>query len=193
VILEITELSKKFQGDMVLGPINATIHPGVFSVVGSNGAGKTTLLRILAGILRPTDGSIRLDGKRLDNKYYRERMGYKPQSISGYTQTTVIEGLRYFALLKGIPQHLINDRLEWALEVFKLREYARFNLANFSRGLRQLFFLAQAMLTDPDILLLDEPFGGLSCINRLDIIRRISLWSSGRIVLISTHDISDLQ
>lgn len=195
MLLEVERLSKLYGRHWAIREIDLAIHRGMFSVVGPNGAGKTTLLRMLAGILAPSRGRLKFNGRDIARQptAYRDRIGYKPQNIDVYINETVAAGLRYFARLKNIPPRLIPQRIDWALDTFQLDEIADRPLTLLSKGERQRFFLAQALLADPDILILDEPTTGLDSIGRIELIRLLNRWSIERIVIISTHIIADVK
>ncbi len=195
MLLEVEGLSKLYGRHWAIRDVDLTIRPGLFSVVGPNGAGKTTLFRMLAGILAPSRGRIMFNGRDIARQatVYRDRIGYKPQNIDVYTNETVAAGLEYFARLKHIPPRLIPQRIDWALDTFHLTEIANRPLTQLSKGERQRFFLAQALLADPDILILDEPTTGLDSIGRIELIRLLNRWSIERIVIVSTHIIADVK
>src|SRR5690625_3140038 len=173
MLLETEKLTKSYGRHVAIREVDIAVRPGLLGVVGPNGAGKTTLLRMLAGILAPSYGQIVLNGRNVarQTNAYRDCIGYKPQNIDVYSHETVNAGLRYFAQLKNIPPRLIPQRVGWALATFHLNPIAHRPLLHLSKGERQRFFLAQALLGDPDILLLDEPTAGLDAMGRLELFR----------------------
>ena len=197
VILEAESLGKWYGRRPAVRDVNVAIRPGFLAVIGPNGAGKTTLLRMLAGILAPSRGCLLLDGRdvRADLAAYRDRVGYKPQNIEVYphTRETVAGGLRYFARLKNIPARLVDERVEWSLETFGLYGVKDRALSSLSKGEKQRFFLAQAFLADPDIVILDEPTAGLDGICRLELLQLLGRLAAQRAVVVSTHLVDDIE
>lgn len=192
--LEAIDLEKRYGLRRVLTGVSFGAGTGVLAVVGPNGAGKTTLLRILAGILEPTRGRLALDGVDAwqQPEAYRFRVGYKPEDVTVYVKETVVGTLRYFASLKAIPAGLVEDRIAYLLRALGLEGAADRPLATLSRGLRQRFFLAQALLSDPDLLVLDEPARGLDDLGRRELFKWVGELALHRIVVISGHVLDEL-
>ena len=192
--LEAIRLEKRYGWRPVLRDVNVSASPGILIVAGPNGAGKTTLLRILAGILPPSRGCVRWQGRDIaDNPAaYRWQMGYKPQDLSVYPGQTVAGALRYLARLKGIPDALVDDRVTEVAEEWGLVPVASRPLATLSRGWRQRFFLAQALLSDPDILILDEPAAALDEWDRQQLFRRFHLLARERVLIVGGHGLQEL-
>lgn len=172
---------------VVLDGISGTLRPGVTLLTGANGAGKSTLLRLLAGILRPDAGVIRWRGRPLGDQIaaYRRRLGYLPQRQATYPELPVADFLDYMAALKALPPALATLRRNELLAALGLAESAREPIARLPHGLRQLVGLAQALLNDPDVLLLDEPLEGLDHEHRrraLALVHR-----PGRVTVLAAH------
>ncbi|QBS38049.1 ABC transporter ATP-binding protein [Thermaerobacter sp. FW80] len=194
VYLEAIRLEKRYGWRPVLRNVSLGAGPGILAVVGPNGAGKTTLLRVLAGVLPPSRGCVRWQGREIadDPAAYRWQMGYKPQDLSVYPGQTVAAALRYLARLKGIPDALVDERVTEVAEEWGLASVASRPLATLSRGWRQRFFLAQALLADPDILILDEPAVALDECGRQQLFRRLRLLARERVVIVGGHGLREL-
>lgn len=163
--------------------------------LGANGAGKTTLMRLLCALQRPTEGRILLDGKNIEKlgEGYRGLLGYLPQGFGYYPDFRAIDFLRYIAALKGL-EGKAGERRSWELlEEVGLSCEARHRIKTFSGGMKQRLGIAQAMLNDPRILILDEPTTGLDPKERVRFRNLISAFSKGRIVILSTHIVSDVE
>lgn len=192
-VLDAEGVAKRFGRVAALDGVSVAARPGLLAVVGPNGAGKTTLLRVLAGLLPPDRGVVRLDGvdAYLRPDRYRDRIGYKPQDVTVYGTRTVAELLTYLGRLKDIPESLLRERVGWALAELELEQVAGVPAERLSRGLRQRFFLAQALLADPDVLLLDEPAQGLDEEGRRLLLRLLPDLGRDRVVVFSTHLLAD--
>ncbi|HEY8488846.1 MAG TPA: ABC transporter ATP-binding protein [Thermaerobacter sp.] len=187
-------MGKRYAWRPVLRDVSLGAGPGILGVVGPNGAGKTTLLRILAGVLAPSQGCVLWNGRDIadDPAAYRWQMGYKPQDLSVYPGQTLVGALRYLARLKGIPDALVDQRVRELAEEWGLTPVATRPLATLSRGWRQRFFLAQALLSDPDILILDEPAVALDECGRQELFRRLRLLARERVVIMGGHGLQEL-
>lgn len=170
------------------------LEEGVFGLLGPNGAGKTTLIRIMADVLQPTGGSVLVDGvdKSILNDSYREMLGYLPQDLGLYRNFTARSLLLYIAALKGLDKSKAKSRTEELIELVGLKESADRYCKTFSGGMKRRLGIAQALLNDPKILILDEPTAGLDPKERIRFRNLISRISGNRIVLLSTHIVSDL-
>lgn len=193
--LEIRRLSKRYGKKMAVSGVELSITPGVWGLIGANGAGKTTLMRMLAGILPPSSGRVLYDGVDIRDlgEAYRDALGYLPQSFGFYPEFTVTDYLEYVAALKGIGRLECRKKTEELLELLSLAEVRKKKIKKLSGGMQRRVGIAQAMLNDPDVLILDEPTGGLDPGERVRFRNFLSEFAQGRIVLISTHIVSDVE
>lgn len=186
----------KWYGHVIaLDRTNLQISEGIHGLLGANGAGKTTFLRLLCSVLYPTEGEITLDGRNIDNmgEQYRSLLGYLPQDFGYYPDFTAIEFMRYVASLKGIPFRKSKARSEELLDSVGLLSAANKRLQTFSGGMIQRLGIAQAVLNNPRILVLDEPTTGLDPKERVHFRKLIKNFAENRIVILSTHIVSDLE
>ena len=193
--LTIQELTKRFKGKTAVNNVSLTLTTGVWGLLGANGAGKTTLMRMVAGILTPTSGKIQYDGidiKTLDEAY-RDVFGYLPQTFGFYPEFTVTDYLQYMASLKGLPKKETNQKIDELLHQLTLSDVRNKHIRKLSGGMQRRVGIAQALLNDPDILVLDEPTSGLDPGERIRFRNIISEFAQQRIVLISTHIVSDVE
>lgn len=195
MILSIERLTKQYGSKIAVDKLNAEFGTGVYGLLGANGAGKTTLMRMLCGILCPTSGEIKLDGmNNLDmGEAFREQLGYLPQGFGYYPDFKAREFMLYIAALKGLPPIYAKERADELLEMVGLKEVANKKIKTFSGGMKQRLGIAQAMINDPKILVLDEPTAGLDPKERVRFRNLISDFASERMVLLSTHIVSDVE
>lgn len=193
--LKISHLSKKYRGVYALRDFSATLHNGVYGLLGTNGAGKTTLINTFMGILRADGGEIFMDGENIRNKGsdFFANIGYLPQYPQFYRDFTVDEFLRYMCVLKDISTERGHSRIRELLETVNLADAKDKKIGALSGGMRQRLGIAQAMLSDPGILILDEPTAGLDPRERIRFRNLISQFSEGRIVILATHIVSDVE
>lgn len=182
-------------GSQALADVSLHLTPGVTAVLGPNGSGKSTLLRCLASVLTPSRGQVCWNGADVwqDIASYRWLLGYLPQSFSGHGHLTVQQFLGYMAALKLLPLQLGPQRISEMLTMLNLRAYADTRLAQLSGGLLHRVGLAQALLSDPELLILDEPTVGLDAEERLALLDLIRQQAQGRIVVFSTHVTADAE
>lgn len=166
---------------------------GVYGLLGANGAGKTTLMRMMCGILSPTSGEVKFNGIDVTKEEYRDALGYLPQEFGYYPEFTAMEFLCYMASLKGLTKHRAKEKSEQLLELVSLSEMKKKKIKTFSGGMKQRLGIAQAMLNNPKILILDEPTAGLDPKERVRFRNLISKLGADRIVLLSTHIVSDVE
>ena len=193
--LELDHLTKKFGDFTAVNHINLTMKNGVYGLLGVNGAGKTTLMRMLCTLLKPTSGTIRCDGRdifKMDSEY-RRLLGYLPQEFGFYPQFSVQDYLLYIAALKGIPPAAAKERVKELLFKVELSKAAHKKMKKLSGGMKRRAGIAQAMLNNPKILILDEPTAGLDPNERIRFRNLISELSEQRLVLLSTHIVSDIE
>ncbi|OYQ32147.1 ABC transporter ATP-binding protein [Flavobacterium cyanobacteriorum] len=194
--LKISHVTKQYTKDKLgLVDFSTTIKNGVIGLLGSNGAGKSTLLRILATVSKPTSGAITLDGEDILNTPNRIRkvLGYLPQDFGVYPNLTGFEFLKYIAALKGVGGRNLNIRINQLLESVHLLEVSNRSIHTYSGGMKQRLGIAQVLLNDPKILIFDEPTVGLDPEERVRFRNLISALSHDRIILLSSHIISDIE
>jgi ABC-2 type transport system ATP-binding protein len=194
--LEVENLSKSYRrGVQALDRVRLCLKPGVLGLLGPNGAGKSTLMRILATITRPTDGRVLWDGQDIarDPDALRSVLGYLPQDFGVYPNLNAIEFLEYLAAVKGLHPSAAHQRIGELLELVNLTEAAKRPLGSYSGGMRQRVGIAQALLNDPQLLIVDEPTAGLDPEERVRFRNLLSELSGERIVILSTHIVSDIE
>lgn len=190
--LEIRDVGKRYGDLWALRDVTLEVDRGVVGLLGPNGAGKSTLMRILATISRPTRGEVRWEGRPLsdDPDRLRRVLGYLPQSFGVYPKLTAREFLRYLAAAKGLSA---DRRIDDLLSLVGLREASGRKLETYSGGMRQRVGIAQALLNDPELLIVDEPTVGLDPEERARFRGLLSELGGDRIVLLSTHIVSDVE
>lgn len=191
--LNIDRVTKQYGPKIAVDRISLTLKPGVTGLLGANGAGKTTLMRMLCGILRPTSGSISLDGLDVSTEGYRAVLGYLPQDFGYYPSFTALDFLLYLGALKGMERKQAKERSLELLEVVGLGEVARKKIRTYSGGMKQRLGIAQALLNHPKLLILDEPTAGLDPKERVRFRTLIEEQGKESIVLLSTHIVSDVE
>ncbi len=193
--LSIDRLSKHYGSKIAVDCVSATLKSGVYGLLGANGAGKTTLMRMMCAILESTSGEVFLDGKEVTSMGadYRNVLGYLPQDFGYYPNYTAMEFLLYVAALKGIPKNMAKERTKELLEVVGLNDVANKKVKTFSGGMKQRVGVAQALLNNPDILILDEPTAGLDPKERVRFRNLLSDYAGDKIVILSTHIVSDIE
>jgi ABC-2 type transport system ATP-binding protein len=191
-------LNKVYHGGVyALNNVDLTIPPGMFGLLGPNGAGKTTLMRILAGIVRPTSGTIRIGAHDGDTERGRTAvkgmLGYLPQDFGVYPDLNAREFLDYIAILKGLRDRTLrHKRIEALLEIVSLTQVANRKLKTYSGGMKRRIGIAQALLNDPALLIVDEPTAGLDPEERIRFRNLLSELGDNRTVLLSTHIVEDI-
>ena len=193
--LTITNLTKEFAGVKAVDSVSETLTRGVYGLLGVNGAGKTTLMRMLTTLLTPTSGSICWDGEDIFamEGRYRNILGYLPQDFGFYPNFTVEDYLTYIASIKGLRPAFAKQRVGALLSQVGLTKAANKKMKHLSGGMKRRAGIAQAMLNDPKLLILDEPTAGLDPNERIRFRNLISELSEDRIVLLSTHIVSDVE
>ena len=193
--LKLDRLTKQFGARIAVDRVSATLAPGVTGLLGANGAGKTTLMRMVCDVLRPTGGQILLDGRDASElgDEYRALLGYLPQDFGYYPDFSALDFMRYMATLKGFSDRDGRARSMELLDEVGLADDARRKVKTFSGGMRQRLGIAQAMLNDPAILVLDEPTAGLDPKERVRFRNLIAGFAQDKVVILSTHIVSDVE
>ena len=193
--LQIERLFKTYRKKEALQDVSFTLRKGIYGLLGENGAGKSTLMRMLATVDFPTKGRICYDKRDIFamDETYRSLIGYMPQDYSVYPGFTATDFLEYMGVLKGIPQKKLKDRISEVLEFVNLSDAADKKVRTFSGGMKRRIGIAQAIMNEPQILILDEPTAGLDPKERIRFSNIISDMGKGKIVLLSTHIVSDIE
>ena len=193
--LKFTNLSKQFGDVAAVQNVSHALRNGVYGLLGVNGAGKTTLMRMLTTLIQPTSGTITWNGKdifQMDGEY-RRLLGYLPQDYGFYPDFTVQDYLQYIAALKGLRPGVVSQRTKVLLGQVGMTKAKGKKMKTLSGGMKRRVGIAQAMLNDPKILILDEPTAGLDPSERIRFRNLISELSEDRVVLLSTHIVSDIE
>lgn len=191
--LKLDRVTKNYGSKIACDRLSATLGKGVYGLLGANGAGKTTLMRMMCGILNPTSGSIVYDGIDVSSEEYRDILGYLPQDFGYYPEFTAYDFMMYIAALKGLTKNRAKIKTDELLETVSLKNEAKKKIKTFSGGMKQRLGIAQALLNDPKILILDEPTAGLDPKERVRFRNIISRMGAERIILLSTHIVSDVE
>ena len=193
--LLIENVSKRYDQHWALRQLSLRCEPGMLGLVGPNGAGKTTLMRMIATLLDPTEGTICWNGQdiRTNGEALRQVLGYLPQEFGIYREFTGRQFLQYLAAMKGLPKSLANRRVAEVLEIVNLEPVADRKLPTYSGGMKQRIGIAQALLNDPELLIVDEPTAGLDPAERVRFRTLLANLTSNRIIILSTHIISDVE
>ncbi len=193
--VQFDHLRKTYNGKPALCDFSATLENGVYGLLGTNGAGKTTLINTFMGIIPSDGGEIYIDGRNVRKMggAFLSEIGYLPQYPQFYPDFTVLEFLRYMCVLKDIPKTLGEQRIRELLDTVNLTEAATKKVGALSGGMRQRLGIAQAMLNDPGILILDEPTAGLDPRERIRFRNLITQFSEDRIILLATHIVPDIE
>ena len=192
--LEIKNLSKNYKKKEAVKNVDVTLSPGIWGLLGANGAGKTTLMRMMSGILEPSEGIVLYCGRDIRNTVqYRSEFGFLPQEIQFSKDFTVIDYLEYVAALKNIPVDVTKERIDNLLKILTLEDVRKKKIVKLSGGMKRRVGIAQAMLNDPKVLILDEPTAGLDPGERIRFRNFLAATSKERIVVLSTHIVSDIE
>ena len=193
--LTINHLGKRYGEHWALRDLSLRCRAGMLGLVGPNGAGKTTLMRMIATLLEPTEGTISWNGQdiRTHGQALRQVLGYLPQEFGIYPEFTGRQFLRYLAAMKGLPKPMAQRRVEEVLEIVQMKQVADHKLTTYSGGMKQRIGIAQALLNDPELLIVDEPTAGLDPAERVRFRTLLSSLTSDRVIILSTHIISDVE
>lgn len=195
--LSIQSVTKRYQRGRktALCNVSATLTPGIYGILGPNGAGKSTLMNLITDQLRPDEGAITYNQQpiRKLGRAYRNVLGYMPQQQGIFGEFTARHFLWYIAALKGLPAKQTKQRVEHLLDTVNLASEADRRLSTYSGGMKQRILIAQALLNDPEIVILDEPTAGLDPKERIRLRNFISTIAVNKIVLIATHVVSDIE
>jgi ABC-2 type transport system ATP-binding protein len=194
--LEIHNVGKRYKGGIWgLRNFSAELSPGVLGLLGPNGAGKTTLMNILATVTQMSEGTVRWNGLEIAKHPHELRsvLGYLPQDFGVYPHLNAVEFLHYLAAIKGIERKAARRRIDELLQLMNLTEVAKRPLGGYSGGLRQRVGIAQALLNDPQLLIVDEPTVGLDPQERVRFRNLLADLSGDRLIILSTHIVSDVE
>lgn len=191
--LVLDRVSKQYQNKIAVDRISTTLQPGVIGLLGENGAGKTTLMRMLCGILKPSSGTITFDNLDVSEELYRDVLGYLPQDFGYYPNFSGRDFLMYIAALKGIEKSAARRKCDELLHTVNLEQVANKKIKTYSGGMKQRIGIAQAVLNNPKILILDEPTAGLDPKERVRFRNLIAELGKDSIVILSTHIVSDVE
>ena len=191
--LSIDRLTKQYQNKIAVDRISLRLNTGIYGLLGANGAGKTTLMRMVCGILKPTSGTITFDGIDVSEERYRSMLGYLPQDFGYYSEFTGEDFLLYMAALKGMRKPQARRKTVELLKLVSLHDVAKKKIKTYSGGMKQRLGIAQALLNQPKLLVLDEPTAGLDPKERVRFRDLIKDLGKDSIVLLSTHIVSDIE
>ena len=195
--LVLDQVIKQYGSTTAVDHVSLDLQPGVIGLLGANGAGKTTLMRMICGILKPTGGTICFNNENeslnASEEMYRDALGYLPQDFGYYPNFTGREFLLYMAALKGIDKHTAKRKCRELLKIVNLEQAANKKIKTYSGGMKQRLGIAQAVLNDPRILILDEPTAGLDPKERVHFRNLIAELGKDAIVILSTHIVSDVE
>lgn len=193
--LRLDRLTKQFGSAIAVDRLSATLTPGVYGLLGANGAGKTTLMRMICDVLKPTSGSVVWNGAPIERlgERYRSVLGYLPQDFGYYPDFSALDFMLYLSALKGLDSKAAKRRSMELLDLVGLKNVAKRKVKTFSGGMKQRLGIAQAVINDPQVLVLDEPTVGLDPKERVRFRNLISALAQDKVVILSTHIVSDVE
>ena len=193
--LTMEHLSKQFKNKVAVRQIDAVLSEGIYGFLGANGAGKTTLLQMICGIIEPTSGEVKVNGENniQMGERFRDMLGYLPQEFSMYPSMSVGEAMDYLAILSGLGKRDRKDAIQALLEKVNLTEHRHKKVRALSGGMKRRLGIAQALLNNPRVLIVDEPTAGLDPEERVRFRNLLSELAEERIVILSTHIVGDIE
>lgn len=191
--LVVDRLSKQYKNKIAVDRVSLHLKSGVYGLLGANGAGKTTLMRMICGILKPTSGTVTFDNKDVATEEYRTQLGYLPQDFGYYPEFSGEDFLLYMAALKGLTKTHARRKAKELLELVALADVAKKKIKTYSGGMKQRLGIAQVLLNEPKLIVLDEPTAGLDPKERVRFRNLIAELGKENIVLLSTHIVSDIE
>mgnify|MGYP005766302143 CR=1 FL=1 len=189
----IDRLTKQYKNKIAVDRVSLKLTNGIYGLLGANGAGKTTFMRMLCGILKPTSGTINFNGLDVSSEQYRAELGYLPQDFGYYPEFNGLDFLLYMASLKGLTKSEEKIKANALLQIVSLSDVAKKKISTYSGGMKQRLGIAQVLLNDPKIIILDEPTAGLDPKERVRFRNLIKDLGKNSIVLLSTHIVSDVE
>ena len=194
-MLELIGISKKYKDKTAIASVSLTLENGIYGLLGPNGAGKSTLMNIITGNLKPDSGTVKWNGEDMRSlgASYRSLLGYAPQQQGMYDSFTGKRFLSYMAALKGIAKKDMTAEIQRVLAYVNMSEAADRTIGTYSGGMKQRILIAQAVLGNPKLIILDEPTAGLDPKERVRIRKKLEELSDNRIILVSTHVVSDIE
>ena len=191
--LKLDNVRKQFKNKTAVERFSASLQPGVTGLLGANGAGKTTLMRMICGVLRPDEGTISFDGMDVSEEMYRDALGYLPQDFGYYPNFSGMDFLLYIAALKGLDRKTAKRKAAELLQTVNLEGAAKKKIGTYSGGMKQRLGIAQSLINDPRIIVLDEPTAGLDPKERVHFRNLIAALGKTAVVILSTHIVSDVE